>query len=309
VSSATWRPGRFTVQRTEPLKIPEFILKSSAFVASVASESGGKKELDLEGSGFFVGVKSIACPPYSFFYFITAAHVVSECKTKTAIRLNRRDNSVAVVEVERWYYHPTDSNADVAVAPIVNHPEYDVLFVEDHYLRVRSALKSEDIGIGDEVFFPGLFWLTQGDNHKNQPIVRHGNVAMIPNAPIPAGKGFMDAYLIEARSIGGLSGSPVYVRRTMSLLWNDDASGKSLRSLHGMTGEIHLMGMIHGHWDVKESEINQPRLTENKQGVNMGIAIVIPSEKILETINQPELVAMREKEEIAFLEKQKPTMD
>jgi hypothetical protein len=58
------------------------------------------------------------------------------------------------------------------------------------------------------------------------------------------------------------------------------------------------VGMIHGDWDVKESDINQPHpKPDRRHGVNMGIAIVIPVEKILETINQPELKALRDRDE------------
>jgi hypothetical protein len=46
--------------------------------------------------------------------------------------------------------------------------------------------------------------------------------------------------------------------------------------------------MVHGHWDVKESDLNQPRFVhDRKLGVNSGIGIVIPAIKILETIHHP----------------------
>jgi hypothetical protein len=45
---------------------------------------------------------------------------------------------------------------------------------------------------------------------KNVPIVRVGNLASYPSEQIQTRAfGRMEAYLIEARSIGGLSGSPV----------------------------------------------------------------------------------------------------
>lgn len=114
----------------------------------------------------------------------------------------------------------------------------------------------------------------------------------------------MEAYLVEARSIGGISGSPVFARRTISVIWNDEISNRTtpVKALHGLTGEVHLIGMMHGHWDVKESEINQARMvpTRDPQGVNVGIAIVVPMHKIIETINQPELAGRRKQEDIFF---------
>ena len=47
--------------------------------------------------------------------------------------------------------------------------------------------------------------------------MRMGNVALMAGEPIPAHDYNMDAHLIEARSIGGLSGSPAFVRQTVSV--------------------------------------------------------------------------------------------
>jgi len=38
---------------------------------------------------------------------------------------------------------------------------------------------------------------------------------MIPGEKIPFGKNLIEAYLVEMRSIGRLSGSPVFVRETL----------------------------------------------------------------------------------------------
>jgi hypothetical protein len=135
-----------------------------------------------------------------------------------------------------------------------------------------------------------------------------GNIAMMPDSRVPTEIGLMEAYLIEAHSIGGISGSPVFARRTMTLLWNDEISGPA-RTFHGLTGEIHLIGMMHGHWDVKESEINQVRLGHDRTGVNLGIAIMVPISKILETIHQPLLAELRREEEEEYLHRHAPTMD
>ena len=46
----------------------------------------------------------------------------------------------------------------------------------------------------------------------NLPIVRLGAIAAMPGEYIKTDWGCLRAYLIEARSIGGLSGSPVFIR-------------------------------------------------------------------------------------------------
>lgn len=55
---------------------------------------------------------------------------------------------------------------------------------------------------------------------------------------------------------------------------------------------------MHGHWDVKETDINEVRIRavhHDRLGVNVGIAVVVPAKKILEILNCPKLVEARAK--------------
>lgn len=86
----------------------------------------------------------------------------------------------------------------------------------------------------------------------------------------------------------------------------DGSIKPSFSNAHGET----LLGLVHGHWDVEESEINNPKVNQNrKQGVNYGIAIVVPAIKIYETLNRPELVKMRQEQEEAEVAKGIPDTD
>jgi hypothetical protein len=148
------------------------------------------------------------------------------------------------------------------------------------------------IGIGDEIFATGLFTPAPGKS-RNEPIVRHGNIAMMPQEQIQTELGYADVYLVEARSIGGLSGCPVFVRPTVRLPQpTADCHTKNVFAVgHGAT----LLGLMHGHWDIKESDLNKVFIShDRKHGVNLGIGVVVPAHKILETLNRPELVAMRD---------------
>ena len=279
----------------------------------LASEAPDSVEHDLWASGFFVSLPS-KISPFSFFYFVTAEHALSRSVPydKFGIRVNLRDGQVGICRgVSKWYTHPSDPNADVAIAPFANNNDYDLLYVPPEYFRTRQSMQNVGIGPGDEVVFPGLFTYTQGEDTRNLPIVRHGNIALIPPGQIIRDDGEkMDAFLIEARSLAGISGSPVFARRTASILWNFKNDGEMPDGLHGLTGETHLVGMIHGHWDINESDINNPHAeVDNKRGVNLGIALVIPMEKIIETLNHPELVANREKEEADYYKRFGPRGD
>jgi hypothetical protein len=49
---------------------------------------------------------------------------------------------------------------------------------------------------------------------------------------------------------------------------------------------------MHGHWDIPSSEKND--IVHDERGlVNMGIAIVVPAQKIVDTLNLPQLQHQR----------------
>jgi hypothetical protein len=64
------------------------------------------------------------------------------------------------------------------------------------------------------------------------------------------------------------------------------ADGK-LTAISGLGGS-HLLGLVHGHW-----RIQPPFTTSQAEAVNMGVSIIVPAKKILETLYNPELVALR----------------
>ena len=270
------------------MRVPDVLTLSVAYLAEeIALDSGGSN-FDLIGSGFFIAVPSTVHQGV-FHAFVTAKHLVDEHKGRQLdLVVNGYSGKPVVIPIPLdwpWFSHPTDKSADVAITPFSMQPE-----VKAVSLRVKDFVAASEVGFGnklgegDEVFFPGLFTWAPGESRMT-PIVRHGHLAMIPDGPIQVDNSFADVYLIEAHSIGGMSGSPVYVRETVSL-----SAGMT------GTGNMKLLGLMHGHWDIKESEMNKPSFVHDRQrGVNMGIAVVVPASKILETVNHPELVAMRER--------------
>lgn len=171
-----------------------------------------------------------------------------------------------------WFIHP-EANVDIAIAACSPMPDMAVQSLPLEMFVDGRILKEQNLGVGDEVFFPGLFTFFRSERW-NVPILRHGNIAMLPPEDIQVGGGFSDVFLIEARSIGGISGSPVFVRGTYSARLPDG------KALHGLSDHTYLLGLIHGHWDINESEINRAQLQHTPTGVNLGIAVVVPAHKI-----------------------------
>lgn len=135
---------------------------------------------------------------------------------------------------------------------------------------------------------------------RNEPIVRVGNIAAIPADPIRTRLfGDMRAILIEARSIGGLSGSPVFVHLGF-VRWRD---GKVMFSQAAQP--FLFLGLMHGHWEVLEAAGVAP-LEDAPEKINTGIAIVVPAEQIrdsrlphVEEIAQMTAEQMRERGAVA----------
>jgi len=232
-------------------------------------------------------------------FFVTAKHVADHVKGKDFfVRINTKAGKSGIMKALpniRWFFHPTDQAADVALFPLgLDTQIFDFQPLPAGMLLTEELRLSKGIGIGDEVFITGLFVHHVGRS-KNLPIVRTGNIAMIPEERIPIKNfGDMEAYLIEARSIGGLSGSPVFT---------------IARNQEGPGATVYLLGLMHGHWNVESDAIIDEVFPDAgvRAGVNVGIALVTPASKILDTLRGPELQSMIEKLEAEEIAKNSPT--
>jgi hypothetical protein len=202
--------------------------------------------------------------------------------------------------VDQWFTHPDATLVD-DVAVLVWAPPAELV---DYLVFPLSKAVDESTGhgVGDEVFLPGLF-VNHTGTERNIPIVRIGNIAAMPDEPVESKIGPLDAYLVEARSIGGLSGSPVFVNLGLHRIVDGEmkiATGNMFK----------LLGMMHGHWTVKapkkdeaakdDDDEDSARMDDlSDEAINMGIAIVVPIERIKAVINLPQLVAMRDTQDVA----------
>jgi hypothetical protein len=110
-----------------------------------------------------------------------------------------------------WYYSENPA-VDVAALFIPIVPGTNIHSVAIENFATDAVIQKESIGLGDDVFAIGLFTRKAGDD-RNIPIMRTGIIASMPHEPLEASESedTYNAYLVELRSIGGLSGSPVFV--------------------------------------------------------------------------------------------------
>mgnify|MGYP000113650919 CR=1 FL=1 len=275
-------------QRVEKrMRTADRFLKTVVFVGVV--DNGVFEPL---GTGFLVRKDYPADVGYQ--YIVTATHVIAEETRPISIRVNRHNDEPDYLKLPfGWFYHPDDSRfVDVAVAPIVIDPTiYDVAAVLMKQFCTRQVLQDRDIGIGDEIFFPGLFLPHSGDG-RNLPVLRSGTIAGMPIEPVKTRDGPILAYLMEGRSIGGHSGSPVFLNFLQRRIFHSERGLKL--PLHSEDMPYLFMGLIRGCLRAKDSgEYIASNSKEDNLWVNFGISTIIPSWDIFETIEQDDLEKQR----------------
>jgi hypothetical protein len=255
------------------MQIPDEIRKCVAFICYKTAS-----KIRFAGTAFFVGVE-LEGTGKSSIYIITAKHIIDAIKEESTekevyLRINLKNGGSKLVRtpLDKWIFHPQESNVDVAIlnwAP--QQAVFDYLALPIEYGATEEVIKKESIGVGDDVFLVGLFASHFG-SQRNLPIIRVGNIASMPEEKVHTEKcGYIDAYLVEARSIGGISGSPVFAYMgDIRKIGNTTKLGRKGLPL------LYWLGLMHGHFALWKSELE----------INMGIAIVVPTWKIIEVINQ-----------------------
>lgn len=294
------------------MKIPEEVRKCVAFL-----EYNNCSGFHLAGTTFFVTVQSICQPNHFFRYAVTAKHVIDGIKEGTKdghvyFRLNNRDAGTCRVEsnINEWFIHPYDDFVDVAVMPIFSQERIEWMFWDVRGFATDETIKEINIDVGDDVFLTGLYHRHTGAK-RNVPIIRAGIIAAMPEEPVKTKLGEATAFLVEARSINGLSGSPVFVLPESYYARNVKIEDTlTLGYGDARVGSFWLLGLMHGHWDVDNSYVDTIMTDKsNTQSINEGIGIVVPAQKILEVINHPDLEKMRNRVEAKLQRQGVATMD
>jgi len=271
------------------MRVPDHILKSVAFIGA-RNEDGDPV---YRGTAYFISVPGAYGDP-SWIFLATAKHIADRLGSDFIVRVNRKDGTPLVMDGtgSKWWHHPTDPDGvDAAVTtfgpPLEIGRSLDSTTLPLAMFATDAVLKKQNIGIGDQLFITGLFAYLQKTS-RNLPIVRTGNLAMMPGEKIPFASKKLEAYLLESRSISGLSGSPVFVRNTVNFHGMDGENNPVVS--HMTSGTFYFLGSMIGHWDAPEDGVYV-----HAEKVNMGISAMVPAQKIVEIISHPELVEMRKK--------------
>jgi hypothetical protein len=273
---------------------------------------------DLRGTAFMLRyAENPKTPDDAFNYLVTAKHNLWKAKheegaSELLVRFNTRDGKSRAVATSFSDWTPnvelpedqqdTPPWLDVAVLPCfgansILAADFDI-FPFSSVIHINDdGIKQLPITIGDEVFFPGLF-SAQRTSDRNSPIIRCGNIAAMAGklkVDVCAVKNVeIEGYLLEARSLGGLSGSPVFVyhpeRRRE---WTDEKGNTYRQNVRKATTHA-LLGVVTSHYDERRTE---------KANVNMGIAVAVPFTTIQREIM--EMPKLRQQRAEATLQRRK----
>lgn len=260
------------------------------------------------GTGFFVGVKAQENPDRYVVYLVTAKHVLKDkeqCRyyNSISLRINEKAGGVFTVEISLAgnIHEHEDPTVDIVVVPvIINRERLEYKFVPDNMLTTKEKFKQNNIQVGDEVFFTGLFASFQGEK-RNYPIVRFGHVALIADEKIPWKNECTDQsedrdlYLIESQSFGGNSGSPVF--------FSFGATREPGMLRLSTTPNVLLAGIISGHYQERNlidiaigiTKSGKKTWQQLKSLENTGIVGVTPAYKLHEILFSEKLLEIREK--------------
>jgi hypothetical protein len=257
--------------------------------------SAPEDKIEYGGTGFLVDwVEGDLHWPY----LVTARHVAALNHHESFfIRANLLGGEASLLEIEhvRWVV-PEDESVDVAVVPFglnIQMMDHAHIPLPEHLAQFE---KQYAICCGDAINIVGLFRLHHG-NKRAIPFVHSGWIAVLPdpNERVPVknhttGKTLeCEVFLVEAQTLSGLSGSPVFMHEEIALTIGKPLNEHGARPI--IRGLVKLLGLYQGSWDGDPGEIlAKDRGFSGQIRVPVGMGVVVPANKITDLIkNHPGL--------------------
>ena len=273
------------------LRIPDHALDCVMFLA-VEDDRG---HLLYGGTAFIVSVPLVA-ERYAP-YLVTARHNIEMARRaggRLVARFNRAGGADLIDLSRVEVIEPEDPGSDVAVIADLDWDQIIGGGAMRHLALPEMAasttfVNENDIGIGTEVFATGLFAARRGEG-RNLPVGRTGTISAMPlelDEDEWSGEPYL-AYLVEMRSLGGLSGSPVYVMTPPKLVRLENEGGGWY-----LDQQLRLLGVIRGHWNYRPESTAVDFDQAEGDLVHSGIAITTPVDVLLDLLERADMKADR----------------
>jgi len=255
------------------------------YPSRTAAENGER----AGGSGFSIAV-DINKYGLKMHYVVTNHHVAVNAR---AVRFRTQGGTLIIdTHPDDWIPHPDGD--DVAILPIgmpgIGFP-YRTL--GDSIFLTPMLMNQLNVGPGDDTFMVGRF-ISHDGRIANNPLVRFGNIAMLPGEPIYQKERayWQESFLVESRSLSGFSGSPVflYIPPFSYRFRSGDFTPEAISP----ETSLYLLGIDWGNM----------RLEDEANMTNTGIMAVVPVWKLAELLESDDVQtlhrdAVAEHEELA----------
>lgn len=268
-------------------------------------------------------------PGTAVIYGVTAKHNLVDFEPNRTLYLvaNKADGSgyksIPTRAID-WTLHP---DTDVAVCEMSLDAQDDITGTSTPlpWLTPKNKVTPQYsvVRLGDEVFTIGLYAGFQGARSV-QPIARFGHIALMPNESEKVKVVMRDsdeqldyedlpeieAYLAELNGWEGQSGSPVFasfgrrIEQVEMVQWTTPTEQPEPRSQFGVNlydlnfgaryivfrPEPVCIGLVQGYYPYEMPELNTQDV---RWRFNLGISIIVPSDKIIETLMTQQLLEER----------------
>jgi len=281
-------------------RIPDEALQQIVYLyPSVVDAENGSK---TGGSGFLIMIPSTVLPGKGLLFAVTNAHVIEN--GNTVVRLNTKDGKFDTFDFTEndWILHQDKDDIAICCMPSLNIDLHVYKEITPATFLKRHEINAFNVGPGDDAFVVGRFMNSQG-KLRNVPAVRFGNIAQMPIEPIEQDRVFgtfqQESFLVEARSISGFSGSPVFL-----ILHAASSRQKEGFRLH--RDVFRLLGIQWGYiqdWEPVRDSLGVPVPNGMKVRLNTGMMGVVPAWKLAELLGRDDLVAARRKAEEEYINK------
>jgi hypothetical protein len=200
------------------------------------------------------------------------------------LRFNAANGCTQVIQTHASEWILSDDD-DLAVFPIdLSTSDCKGTVIPDNIFLTEEISRMYEIGPGDETFMVGRL-ISHDGRQKNTPVVRFGNISMMPIEPIRTRDGEQIAFLVECRSLSGFSGSPVYA-------WIPAGWRPNYRPFQVPQGPW-LLGINCGHITLPEMVKTLSRGKQIRVEEHSAIEVVIPAWRLQKLLNREELVGSR----------------
>jgi hypothetical protein len=207
-----WVEYRSSLGHAYYLREPRVPRIFDEFIASVfylyPSQDAAEQGRSAGGTGFLTSISSTTDPREKYTYAVTNKHLIDDIYP--VIRLNTKEGGIDYLPADQssWTISVDDDLAILEISLNENHAYYAI--PEEYYLTEKEV-EEYDIGAGDDVYMIGRF-VNRDGVLRNTPSARFGNISIMGGEDVEHRLGHLQENIsVEMRSIGGYSGSPVFV--------------------------------------------------------------------------------------------------